>query len=699
MNLFPAKTEHQLPDEIKKRLTGGLLISLLVHAFILSLQFGLPGVGLPGLEVPWEKRRAETPPLSIQIADVAPAPLAPAPVAAPSDMSSADSVTAANVKTENASSVPSTVPPLTATPPASAVPAIPLVQKSSSTQGLQLLAAPVATVSVPAPEKKTRSKTAKAKKSVTRIPVAMAQASRPPRVVAVDVPDIITQNNFRNDTFSVAVRDPEESKKELTQNEEQKMFPDPVSQTVDESAELPPAVISRFEPDVQQRERREEKILQATKELLQEKIPLPASAQQSVKLLEESSRKQVAEAVRAEANAALALKQQQEAEQQQQRILQEVSKANASTLAATEQQRIDNMKLVDDSLKQQMQLEIAMREQQRKERQAAMLTARQQAEEREEELKRQQEEALRRQQQMEMQIAQAKNEALQERQKIEKIEAQQAQQQMLQQAQEAQQKVQQERLEKQRAEAARQQAEQALTQQREREQAAIAAAKSASTSKSVNPSVNTNDYPLSAGKVDGSSNAGKASTAGNTSAAGAAAATGNASATGSVDKTAAFVLPQSLLSSDLANRSREQARGLDLLRGTPPLPRADTEERPRRRSVLGSAEKDIQLRMYIDSWKQKIERNGNLNFSQTSRDKARGDPVVTVAIRSDGSVEGVTIHRSSGRADLDQAVRNIVRINARYAAFPPNIAAQYDVIEVRRVWNFDDGLRILEELR
>jgi hypothetical protein len=45
--------------------------------------------------------------------------------------------------------------------------------------------------------------------------------SRPPRVVALDVPDIITQNNFRSDTFSVAVRDPEESKKELTQNEEQ----------------------------------------------------------------------------------------------------------------------------------------------------------------------------------------------------------------------------------------------------------------------------------------------------------------------------------------------------------------------------------------------------------------------------------------------------------------------------------------------
>lgn len=688
MNLFPAKTEHQLPDEIKKRLTGGLLISLLVHAFILSLQFGLPGVGLPGLEVPWDKRRTETPELSVQIADVVPAA---ATTASPAGVTSFDPVASANLKAETNTVSPSKEPAVSAAPLASP-PALAMTDapKSTAKQGIQLLAPSIAVASVAAPEKKTRTKAAKAKKSVTRIPVAM---SRPPRVVAVDVPDIITQNNFRSDTFSVAVRDPEESKKELTQNEEQRMFPDPVSQSVEELTDLPPVAVSRIEPDAQQRERREQKILQATKELLQEKIAAPASTQQSVKQMEDASRKQIAEAVRKEADAALALKQQEaqqqhEAEQQQQRILQEASKANASALAATALQRIDNMKLVDDSLKQQMQAELVQHEQQRKERQTAMLTARQQAEEREEELKRQREEALRKQQQMEMQIAQAKNEELLERQKMEKLAEQRAQQQ----AQEAQQKAQQERLEKQRAESARQQTEQALAQQREREQAAIAAAKADGTNKLAN----ANDHPLTAGKADGNSAVGKTSASGSHSNSAGSTAS---NAAGSGDKTAAFVLPQSLLSSDLANRSREQARGLDLLRGTPPLPRADTEERPRRRSVLGSAEKDIQLRMYIDSWKQKIERNGNLNFSQTSRDKARGDPVVTVAIRSDGSVEEITIHRSSGRADLDQAVRNIVRINAKYAAFPPNIAAQYDVIEVRRVWNFDDGLRILEELR
>lgn len=163
--------------------------------------------------------------------------------------------------------------------------------------------------------------------------------------------------------------------------------------------------------------------------------------------------------------------------------------------------------------------------------------------------------------------------------------------------------------------------------------------------------------------------------------------------------TEATALPNNIFSSDLANRAREQAKGLDFLRGTPPVSRqVETAERSRRRSILGSIDREVPLRMYVDSWRQKIERNGHLNYSQMAKDKARGDPVVVVALRSDGTVEEITIIRSSGRADLDEAVRRIIRVNAPYAVFPPNIVAKYDVIEIRRVWNFDETLKILEEI-
>jgi len=78
---------------------------------------------------------------------------------------------------------------------------------------------------------------------------------------------------------------------------------------------------------------------------------------------------------------------------------------------------------------------------------------------------------------------------------------------------------------------------------------------------------------------------------------------------------------------------------------------------------------------------------------------ARYDPLVSVAVRSDGSIDEVVILRSSGRQDTDEAIRRIVHLNARYAAFPPNVAARFDVIEIRRIWTFAETLKLLEEVR
>ena len=70
------------------------------------------------------------------------------------------------------------------------------------------------------------------------------------------------------------------------------------------------------------------------------------------------------------------------------------------------------------------------------------------------------------------------------------------------------------------------------------------------------------------------------------------------------------------------------------------------------------------------------------------------DPLVTVAIRSDGSVESVTFNRSSGVPQIDQAIRRAVQSHAPYQAFPPNLAREYDVIEIRRTWMFDMAIRL-----
>jgi TolA protein len=158
-------------------------------------------------------------------------------------------------------------------------------------------------------------------------------------------------------------------------------------------------------------------------------------------------------------------------------------------------------------------------------------------------------------------------------------------------------------------------------------------------------------------------------------------------------------VPKNMLGSEAGNRVRELTRGIDLLSGAPPQRARADDERGGRRVVVGSAERDVPLRMYVDSFRQKIERNGGLAFSPMASDRVRIDPLVSVALRSDGSVEDVTIVRSSGHTEIDNAVRRIVRVNARYSAFPPNIAARYDVIEIRRIWSFAESLKLLEELR
>ena len=118
---------------------------------------------------------------------------------------------------------------------------------------------------------------------------------------------------------------------------------------------------------------------------------------------------------------------------------------------------------------------------------------------------------------------------------------------------------------------------------------------------------------------------------------------------------------------------------------------------PRRRSVFG-VERDVVMRSYVDSWRWKIERFGALNYRPSAAWRALDNPVVTVAIRSDGSLESVHIHKSSGVRELDETVRRIAARYAPYSAFPPALALQYDVIEIRRVWFFDDTLKILEEM-
>jgi len=114
-------------------------------------------------------------------------------------------------------------------------------------------------------------------------------------------------------------------------------------------------------------------------------------------------------------------------------------------------------------------------------------------------------------------------------------------------------------------------------------------------------------------------------------------------------------------------------------------------QRPRK-NFIGTRAVEYRFARYVEDWRQKIERVGTLNFPRSSRGKVYGSLLLNVEIRADGSVE---IKRSSGHKELDEAAMRIVRLAEPYAAFPPEIRKDTDILSITRTWTFT-GAETLE---
>ena len=94
---------------------------------------------------------------------------------------------------------------------------------------------------------------------------------------------------------------------------------------------------------------------------------------------------------------------------------------------------------------------------------------------------------------------------------------------------------------------------------------------------------------------------------------------------------------------------------------------------------------------YEDSWRQKVERIGNLNYPDEAKSKRlSGSLMLDVAINPDGSLRSVQIERSSGHKTLDDGAIRIVRMAAPFAPLPAEIRKEVDILHIMRVWRFQD---------
>ena len=132
------------------------------------------------------------------------------------------------------------------------------------------------------------------------------------------------------------------------------------------------------------------------------------------------------------------------------------------------------------------------------------------------------------------------------------------------------------------------------------------------------------------------------------------------------------------------------ARSLDAARLEAQLSKnMDAYQKRPKRKFLGSRVREYRFASYVEAWRQKVEKVGNLNYPSAAKErKLYGRLRLTVSIRADGSVEKIELNESSGHKILDDAAQRIVELAAPYAAFPDEVRQDTDIIEITRTWSF-----------
>ena len=120
------------------------------------------------------------------------------------------------------------------------------------------------------------------------------------------------------------------------------------------------------------------------------------------------------------------------------------------------------------------------------------------------------------------------------------------------------------------------------------------------------------------------------------------------------------------------------------------------QKRPRKK-FIGAQAAEYRFAQYEEDWRVKVERVGSINYPPEARGKLYGNLRMTVTLRPDGAVEGIELDRSSGLKVLDAAAFKIVRMASPFAAFPPDIRRDTDLLVITRTWFFGQGDKIWTE--
>lgn len=109
-----------------------------------------------------------------------------------------------------------------------------------------------------------------------------------------------------------------------------------------------------------------------------------------------------------------------------------------------------------------------------------------------------------------------------------------------------------------------------------------------------------------------------------------------------------------------------------------------------RRKYISAQTKEYRYASYMEGFRAKVERVGNLNYPEEARRRQiYGEVMLDVALNSAGSVVAISVRRSSGKTVLDDAAIRIVGLAAPYDPLPTEIRKEVDELHITRIWKFD----------
>ena len=124
------------------------------------------------------------------------------------------------------------------------------------------------------------------------------------------------------------------------------------------------------------------------------------------------------------------------------------------------------------------------------------------------------------------------------------------------------------------------------------------------------------------------------------------------------------------------------------------------QQTPRHTYMSGANAREYRFASYLDAWRSKVERYGNINYpSEAIYKNINGKLLLDVAINADGSVHSVKVLRSSGHRILDEAAKKIVRGAAPYPPLTKDILKDTHILHIPRIWQFKSGSGLTTSLK